>query len=461
MTAATRIGSAALDLRPIRVRVRARRELADTRPAGAQAVPDAAERPDRRELARPVPLGVQERPGIASLDPEQERVRGEDERCDCKLGEVPPRSSRAPREDRERREQRDGNRACEQSEPACEPRSEEAPSFCGQERDDREHEVERLAVDGLEEERHREQREVEHRPACAVGSDLSLGEAVEEHERRQACRERDDDPGEHVVAEQDASEQADSRRVEREEGRGRAGEVLVAVLGDPEEPDAVPARPDVGDRTEIVRDGGIVPASGVGVSARLEDEQREERRRPDRQAAPDEDLDSRIARGDASGQVARLGAWLPKPLTRAHNGRIIRAWSSGTSQQRRRTRRSWRCVRSRRSWSAHRRALVELQERQSALTTRIAGNGGNVEPHELEEVQEHIDEEVAGIARCVARIHEVGALVEGPRRTASSTSRRPATGRTCCSAGDWARTRSPSGTAWTRASRAASLSSCP
>lgn len=61
---------------------------------------------------------------------------------------------------------------------------------------------------------------------------------------------------------------------------------------------------------------------------------------------------------------------------------------------------------------AHRRALVELQERQTALTTRIAGNGGNVEPHELEEVQEHIDEEVAGIARCVARIHEVGALVK-------------------------------------------------
>ena len=60
----------------------------------------------------------------------------------------------------------------------------------------------------------------------------------------------------------------------------------------------------------------------------------------------------------------------------------------------------------------HRRALVELQERQSAVTARIAGNGGNVEPHELEEVQEQLDEEVAGIARCGARIHEVGALVK-------------------------------------------------
>jgi hypothetical protein len=60
----------------------------------------------------------------------------------------------------------------------------------------------------------------------------------------------------------------------------------------------------------------------------------------------------------------------------------------------------------------HRRALVELQERQSALTTRIAGNGGNVQPSELQEVQDRLDEEVAGIARCVARIHEAGALVK-------------------------------------------------
>ena len=70
-------------------------------------------------------------------------------------------------------QQRDGNRAREQREPAREPRSEEAPAFCEQERGDREQEVERLAVDGLEEERHREQREVEHGPPRAVGSELS------------------------------------------------------------------------------------------------------------------------------------------------------------------------------------------------------------------------------------------------------------------------------------------------
>jgi hypothetical protein len=60
----------------------------------------------------------------------------------------------------------------------------------------------------------------------------------------------------------------------------------------------------------------------------------------------------------------------------------------------------------------HRRALLELQELQSSLNQRIAGNGGNVEPRELQDVQERLDEEVAGIARCVARIHEAGGLVK-------------------------------------------------
>jgi hypothetical protein len=60
----------------------------------------------------------------------------------------------------------------------------------------------------------------------------------------------------------------------------------------------------------------------------------------------------------------------------------------------------------------HRRSLVELQERHAALAARISGNGGNVEPRELQTVQERLDEEVAGIAGCVARIHELGALVK-------------------------------------------------
>jgi hypothetical protein len=60
----------------------------------------------------------------------------------------------------------------------------------------------------------------------------------------------------------------------------------------------------------------------------------------------------------------------------------------------------------------HRRTLLTLQELQSSLNERIAGNGGNVEPRELQDLQERLDEEVAGIARCVARIHEAGGLVK-------------------------------------------------
>jgi len=56
--------------------------------------------------------------------------------------------------------------------------------------------------------------------------------------------------------------------------------------------------------------------------------------------------------------------------------------------------------------------LLELQERQASLIARIAGNGGDMEPRELREVQERLDEEVTGIARCVSRIHELGALVK-------------------------------------------------
>ena len=60
----------------------------------------------------------------------------------------------------------------------------------------------------------------------------------------------------------------------------------------------------------------------------------------------------------------------------------------------------------------HRRLLVALQEQQAELTTRIAGNGGDLEPRELQEVQERLDVAVAGIAGCLARIHEAGALVK-------------------------------------------------
>ena len=204
---------------------------------------------------------------------------------------------------------------------------------------------------------------------------------------------------------------------------------------------------------------GIVPAGCVGVSVRLEGEEREERRRPDRQAAPDEDLDGRIARCDASGQVARLGAWLPKPLTRAHNGRIIRAWSSGTSRLRRRTRRS-----------AEVRPLTEELVGAPARARRAPGAAVGADDADCGQRRKRRAARArggAGAARRGGRRHRPvcradprgGRTGEGPGRRPRRLPRDPRRARTCCSAGAWARTRSASGTAWTRASRAASLSS--
>lgn len=59
-----------------------------------------------------------------------------------------------------------------------------------------------------------------------------------------------------------------------------------------------------------------------------------------------------------------------------------------------------------------RRLLSKLQERQAAFEAQIAGNGGDFDPAELRELQERMGEEATVVARCVARIHELGALVK-------------------------------------------------
>jgi hypothetical protein len=59
-----------------------------------------------------------------------------------------------------------------------------------------------------------------------------------------------------------------------------------------------------------------------------------------------------------------------------------------------------------------RRALVELQERHAEFTETIAGNGGDFDPGELRELEEQLGEGATAVARCVARINEIGALVK-------------------------------------------------
>ena len=60
----------------------------------------------------------------------------------------------------------------------------------------------------------------------------------------------------------------------------------------------------------------------------------------------------------------------------------------------------------------HRRALAAAQQRYAAFVTRIAGNGGGLNPAEYARTQEQVEQEAAGVARCVEAIHELGALVK-------------------------------------------------
>ena len=324
---------------------------------------------------------------------------------------APAGVGRAPGEERQGGEQRDGHGPGEKGEPDDDAGRQPAPPLGEREGRDAQEEVERLAIDGLEEERHRANGEIEDGAAGALGSQPWLGEPVEQDEGAEAGGERNGDPREDVVAEEDSSDDADDRGIQREERRGRSREVLVAVLGDAQEEDAVPARPDVGERAEVAGDGRVVPAGCFGMPVRLEDQEREERSRPDRRATPEEDLDGWAARRP-DGQVTRLDSGLAKPLTCAHDG----GDHTGVAPPYFTPDEANRALEVVRPLTAelveHRRALVELQERQTALTARIAGNGGDLEPRELQDVQESLDEEVAGIARCVARIHEAGGLVK-------------------------------------------------
>ena len=61
---------------------------------------------------------------------------------------------------------------------------------------------------------------------------------------------------------------------------------------------------------------------------------------------------------------------------------------------------------------AHRRALAVATVRHARIATKIAGNGGGVRPHEVDELQAAIDEEAAEIVRCVAELQELGLLVK-------------------------------------------------
>jgi len=60
----------------------------------------------------------------------------------------------------------------------------------------------------------------------------------------------------------------------------------------------------------------------------------------------------------------------------------------------------------------HGRTLAAAQRRQRALVTRIAGNGGDMQPSDLQELAETIQREADAIAACAERIDAAGAQIK-------------------------------------------------
>jgi len=60
----------------------------------------------------------------------------------------------------------------------------------------------------------------------------------------------------------------------------------------------------------------------------------------------------------------------------------------------------------------HRRDLVAAQTQQTELITRIAGNGGDMQPSDLREVAASIQAEADAIATCAEQISAVGAQIK-------------------------------------------------
>jgi hypothetical protein len=61
---------------------------------------------------------------------------------------------------------------------------------------------------------------------------------------------------------------------------------------------------------------------------------------------------------------------------------------------------------------AHRQALVEAQAHHGEALSRIAGDGGGIQPSELAQLAAAVEREAAEIGRCIEGIHARGAQVK-------------------------------------------------
>ena len=175
---------------------------------------------DRCRLQQP--LGVQEGPGVALGLPEVERIGGEEERREGQRGERASPVPLTPGEQREGGQQRNPRRPGQEREAGHSSGGGKTAALGEHEGGEREQEVEGLAVDRLQEEGEWEDGQVEDGSPGPVGAEPLLGDPVQKQERAEGRQKRDEDPGEHVVAEEHAAEHADRGRVEGVERRGRS-----------------------------------------------------------------------------------------------------------------------------------------------------------------------------------------------------------------------------------------------
>jgi hypothetical protein len=61
---------------------------------------------------------------------------------------------------------------------------------------------------------------------------------------------------------------------------------------------------------------------------------------------------------------------------------------------------------------ARRRALAVATVRHARIATKIAGNGGGVRPHEVDELQSALEAEAAEVVRCVEALQALGLVVK-------------------------------------------------
>ena len=275
--------------RSVAGRVRTGGELPDAGPAGTKPVPESTERPRRRELTAPGLFGAQEGERIAELPPQVERIEREQRR-----GSGKPEQSRAaagpPREEHERGEQGDPERPGQPRKPSRRRRRGSSRArrtrSSPPQRAGRATRCRRLQGRARERSRGRAPPAV---PRRRPGEASRAGRAARTlRDRRRARSGRR--PARSARATRGRA--TDEQRVERVERGGRLLHRAVAILGDPEEPDAVPASPDVDQESGVAGELRSVPPGNVGMAVRVEGQVRENDGRPDRRPAPQEDVEN-------------------------------------------------------------------------------------------------------------------------------------------------------------------------